>query len=176
MSSLITYCIFVENALTLCGDFTVSSWITHYLLVESSMYYYPRGDLTVSLLITNCFSSWRTCCDVFFVFWIARRFFVSFSGLLPLDQYLLVMLTLRSDFIDYCKLFVCLLNCSPWNNISWWFRRYGQNYLLNGNLLLSSSCLVATLIVCFYYYGLSIFLMLSQIIIIQSLYNTAVQY
>ena len=27
------------------------------------------------------------------------------------------------------------LDCSPWTNLSWWFRRYGRNSLIHENLL-----------------------------------------
>ena len=74
VSSWITNCLLMENSLPPRGDITVSLSRTHYLLLESSIYSSPCGDITVSLWRKHCLFSWRTCYDVFVVFWISQRF------------------------------------------------------------------------------------------------------
>ena len=162
------------------GELTASSWRSNCLLVKNSLS--PLGELNV------IFSSWRSSyllmgnslsflvenlLPCFFLSLITRRFFVSSSGLLPLDQSLLVMPGLRSDFVDYRKFVMFFLIArSPWTNISLWCRCYGQTSSILRKKLLSSSCLVATFIRLLLYYHPFYFMMLSQILRYHSLYET----
>ena len=150
-------------------NFTVSLWITKLS---------PQGELTSS--------SWRDQC--IFSLWRSNCLLVENSLSFLMEK----LLRRACCLLDYRTFLLCrLLDCSPWNNLSWlrwhysrtlsilvnllcftgllpleqsfwWCRRCGQTSLIEGNLLFLSLCLFVTFIARLVYCSPFYFMMLSQ--------------
>ena len=140
------------------------------------MNYSHFGELTVSLWRTHCLFSWRTCYDIFVIFWITRRFGRVVFWIASLGPISLGDSNVTVRLLLFSQICCVLLDFSPWTNISWWCRRYGWTSSIYRNLLLSYSCLVATFICLLLYCYPIYFMMLSQILIWQIIYKTTGQY
>ena len=99
VSSWRTHCLLVEILLSPCGKITISLWKAQCNILFVEIRLSPSGELTV-------FSCREIVATFLSSSGLRGVFVVSYFGLLRLDQSLLVMSTLRSEFVDYPKFVV----------------------------------------------------------------------